>query len=272
MPPSIKQDAPPPVPMEAMQDVFVDMLAKHKGVSAESLHAAINSASTAKPAEPGERPMSIGEFLEKGEPTTVYYMLRDARNEARGESGRDFGCGFRDYETDPGMGRRMVRDRPTIKPVEYGGPGAVLSPHVVFRFDLADCDGMAIRPECVKAYPHAKENSFSEMPKYYSLLDVVKMLKSDPKSFLNVGLESGEIITAAQFAENVRKKYRHWLLDMEMWKQGGSVGEKPAMQQWTLAEIGMSSMMLDAPTHIRTGALILKTADNQTGEVDALEA
>jgi len=272
MPPSIKQDPPPPVPMEAMQDVFVDMLAKHKGVSAESLHAAINSASTAKPTEPGERPMSIGEFLEKGEPTTVYYLLREAKNEARGESSRDFGCGFRDYETDPGVGRRMVRDRPIIKPVEYGGPGAVLFPNVVFRLDLADCDGMAIRPACVEKYPHAKTNSFAEMAKYYSLLDVVKMLHDDPHSWLNTGLASGEIITAAQFAEKIRTVYRHWLLDMEMWKQGGSVGEKPAMRQLTLTEIGMNSMMLDAPTHIRTGALILKTADNQTGEVDALEA
>jgi len=268
---SKSQDTTPPVPMEAMTDAFVKMWADHHGMPREAALEALRSARAPKPSdETGDRPMSIGEFLEKPEPDTVFYMLREAKNDATSDTSRDFGYGMRLYENDPGMGRRMVRDKAISKPKEYEGPGAMLSPHPVFRIDLAESDGIAITEADVAVYPHAKTNHFAEIKQYFTLRDLVKMLRDDPDSWLNAGLTSGEIIEASEFAARVGEVYQHWLLDIEIWKKKGSVGPKPPMRQWTLAEIGMNLGMLDAPTNVRTAGLILRNAKGETGEIEAM--
>lgn len=250
---------------DGVDRVYAEHKAKELGVSASDIIAAIESLKNT-PRAPKSEGQTLSQWLDEGEPATVYYRLHPFENAITGEPLRR-PVGRVKHRREDGRAIR-VREQVRMRFEPLIGPAtAIFLGFPVLRMDVANAVGMAITPDDVAVYPSAKPNGFDEKPEYYTLRRVMELMPDE--RWFKMERASGLLLTSTEFKDVVRVRYEAFLLELRAWERSERRTPRPVLRPYTPKEFGISDMCLDRPPNVHAGGVLLT---EPSGTVKSLEA
>lgn len=246
-------DKTPPKP--DVMEAIIAHIAETKGISVEEAREGILA--LGRKVEPPPGAPSIESFLTP-EPATVFYIVKDGRNDVTGVSTRLWLGSTKTTYSDRDGNRVVSRPRIRLNVENVMDAREMMFPHgaSIMRFDIAKAEGIRVTPQCVEMYPEAKVRS-SDYDDAYTLRDAMEMF---PKNrAIRAMILTGEIRSEANIRMLIGDKVQDFTDRMKRWRERGERGPKPSIQPITREELGWPRSMERASGAV--GRITIRTPD-----------